>query len=110
MPNTKRTKTEARHLGGMITELEDMQVEMALLRRTRDLVPSGWQGLDREVPCTPKKAKMTMRLDADVLEWYRSLGHGYQARMNRVLRAYMHAIISKHIECESGRDWLNLPG
>ena len=32
---------------------------------------------------------VTIRLDADVLEWFRSQGPGYQTRINRLLRRYM---------------------
>jgi uncharacterized protein (DUF4415 family) len=35
------------------------------------------------------KEQITMRLDAEVLEWFRSQGKGYQTRMNAVLKAYM---------------------
>ena len=38
-----------------------------------------------------KKQQVTLRLDADVLEWFRSLGKGYQTRINTLLRAYMVA-------------------
>ncbi|BAN25471.1 putative uncharacterized protein [Caballeronia insecticola] len=37
----------------------------------------------------PPKQAVTMRLDADVLEWFRQQGKGYQTRINRLLRAYM---------------------
>ena len=37
----------------------------------------------------PVKKPITIRLDADVLEWFRSLGPGYQTRINRLLRRYM---------------------
>jgi uncharacterized protein (DUF4415 family) len=33
-----------------------------------------------------KKKPVTLRLDADVLDWFRSLGKGYQTRINSVLR------------------------
>ena len=36
----------------------------------------------------PKKAEIHIRIDADVLEWYKSQGKGYQTKMNEVLRAY----------------------
>ena len=36
----------------------------------------------------PKKA-ITIRLDADVLDWFKSQGKGYQTRINAVLRMYM---------------------
>ena len=38
-----------------------------------------------------RKKSITMRVDEDVLEWYKSLGKGYQTRINRVLRSYMEA-------------------
>jgi uncharacterized protein (DUF4415 family) len=38
-----------------------------------------------------KKIPMTVRLDRDVLVWFRSLGKGYQTRINAVLRSYMQA-------------------
>jgi len=38
-----------------------------------------------------KELPMTVRLDADVLKWFRSHGKGYQTRINSVLRSYMQA-------------------
>jgi uncharacterized protein (DUF4415 family) len=38
-----------------------------------------------------KKQSIALRVDADVLEWFRSQGRGYQSRMNAVLRAYRDA-------------------
>lgn len=37
----------------------------------------------------PKKT-VTMRLDADLLDWFRG-NRGYQTRINAILRAYMDA-------------------
>jgi len=42
----------------------------------------------------PPKAQLTVRVDRDVLEWFRSRGRGYQTQINTLLRAYMEA--SKH--------------
>lgn len=39
----------------------------------------------------PTKQSVTIRLDADVLEWFRSQGQGYQSRINQLLRRYMEA-------------------
>ena len=38
----------------------------------------------------PKK-QVTLRLDPDVLEFFRSQGKGYQSRINAVLRKYVEA-------------------
>ena len=39
----------------------------------------------------PKKKLVTMRLDIDVLDWFKSHGPGYQTRINKLLRSYMEA-------------------
>jgi uncharacterized protein (DUF4415 family) len=35
------------------------------------------------------KRQLTLRLDSDVIEWFKKQGGGYQTRMNALLRAYM---------------------
>ncbi|MEK7403277.1 MAG: BrnA antitoxin family protein [Gemmatimonadota bacterium] len=35
------------------------------------------------------KRAISLRLDPDVLEWFRAQGPRYQSRMNAVLRSYM---------------------
>ncbi len=37
------------------------------------------------------KETITIRLDAEVLEWFRGRGKGYQTRINAILRSYMDA-------------------
>jgi uncharacterized protein (DUF4415 family) len=37
----------------------------------------------------PAKQQLTIRLDADVLNWLKTQGRGYQTRINRILRAAM---------------------
>ena len=39
----------------------------------------------------PKKEQVTLRVDSDVLRWFRSQGKGYQTKINDLLRAYMNA-------------------
>jgi uncharacterized protein (DUF4415 family) len=50
----------------------------------RAIVRKGLQPVER-------KAQITLRVDSDVLEWFREKGAGYQSRMNAVLRAYKQA-------------------
>lgn len=38
-----------------------------------------------------RKSQVTLRIDADVLEWFREKGSGYQSQMNAILRAYKEA-------------------
>jgi uncharacterized protein (DUF4415 family) len=39
----------------------------------------------------PAKQQLTIRLDADVLNWLRANGRGYQTRINHILRAAMES-------------------
>jgi len=40
----------------------------------------------------PKRKKsISLRLDADVLEWFKQSGKGYQTRINALLRSYVQA-------------------
>jgi uncharacterized protein (DUF4415 family) len=39
----------------------------------------------------PVKKQLTIRLDADVLDWLKGAGRGYQTRINRILRVVMES-------------------
>jgi uncharacterized protein (DUF4415 family) len=39
----------------------------------------------------PPKASVSLRIDVDVLAWFKAQGTGYQTRINAILRAYRDA-------------------
>jgi uncharacterized protein (DUF4415 family) len=41
----------------------------------------------------PPKASISLRVDQDVLEWFKAQGPGYQTRINIVLRAFRDASV-----------------
>ena len=43
------------------------------------------------LPENKNKAQVTLRIDHEVLEWFKSQGKGYQTQINSLLRAYMEA-------------------
>ena len=47
-----------------------------------------WKNAKLTMPA--KKEKVTIRIDADVIEWFKSKGKGYQSHMNAILKAYVH--------------------
>jgi uncharacterized protein (DUF4415 family) len=50
------------------------------------------QGIVRKgLKPVPPKASISLRVDRDVLEWFRTQGTGYQSRMNAVLKAFKEA-------------------
>lgn len=91
MPKSfQRRKTEPSHGQANLARLR--RVSEAEIGRTapeelRDLPPDFW---DEAVPVLPDaKVPISLRVDADVLEWFRESGPRYQSRMNAVLRSYM---------------------
>lgn len=79
-------------------------------RYNKELSPAELAALsDEEIDCTDipelddnffrnarlvapvRKKQITMRLDEDILDWFKASGKGYQTRMNAVLRAYVGA-------------------
>jgi uncharacterized protein (DUF4415 family) len=37
----------------------------------------------------PRKQRISLRVDVEVMDWFRSRGPGYQTRINRILRRVM---------------------
>ena len=51
--------------------------------------PEQWQDAKRGAFYRPVKQQLTLRLDADVIDWFKNQGKGYQARINALLRQAM---------------------
>lgn len=48
-----------------------------------------WRNARLVMPGQQRKASIHLRVDADVLEWFRGEGKGHLSRMNAVLKAYV---------------------
>jgi uncharacterized protein (DUF4415 family) len=56
---------------------------------TSDIPELGDDFFDRAELHVPAKLPVTLRLDADILAWFKAQGQGYQTRINKLLRIYM---------------------
>ncbi len=56
-------------------------------------VPKEWNAIAR-ARAPSVKTRITMRVEADVVKFFRKMGPGYQTRMNDVLAAWMHGRIA----------------
>ena len=54
-----------------------------------ELTDEQWKKAERGRFYRPVKRQITARVDADVLEWLKSQGKGYQSRINAILRREM---------------------
>jgi uncharacterized protein (DUF4415 family) len=63
----------------------------AAARSDPDAQPTDAAFWEDAVLVFPSKHLVCIRIDRDVLDWFRGQGRGYQTRMNAVLRSYMDA-------------------
>ena len=73
--------------------LDALQDEDIDLSEVPELTPEMFAKavVERGLKPTSNKQQLTIRLDNDVLEWFRAQGRGYQTKINSLLRAYMEA-------------------
>jgi uncharacterized protein (DUF4415 family) len=71
-----------------VDALKDGEIDFS---DTPELTPEAFARavVRRGLKPVPRKEQLTIRLDSDVLEWYKKQGPGYQTRINALLRAYM---------------------
>ena len=70
-----------------LAALPDDQIDTRDIPEVRD-----WSGARRGVFFRPIKKQLTLRIDADVIAWFKSHtpnGEGYQTSINRALREYV---------------------
>jgi uncharacterized protein (DUF4415 family) len=67
--------------------LTDEQIEESI-RNDPDW-SDDWNWSDAVLVIPPKKKAISIRVDEDVLDYFKREGAGYQRRMNAVLRSYM---------------------
>ena len=58
-------------------------------RKAKQAKPEKQTSKNGDTSYRANKQAISIRLDPDVLEWFRSQGDRYQSRMNAALRAYM---------------------
>ncbi|MBV4535051.1 BrnA antitoxin family protein [Pseudomonas urmiensis] len=78
---TKSSKTDWSRLA----QQDDQQID------TSDIAELGEDFFRQAELRVPAKQAVTIRLDADVLAWFKEQGTGYQTRINQLLRQYMQA-------------------
>ena len=92
----KRTKREAENTHYVTEALLRLEHDLHTHLNRQRRIPQEWETIHLER--NYHKTKITMRIDKDVLKFFRSMGPGYQPRMNEVLRAFMHCRLSGMID------------
>lgn len=74
--------------------------DAGFMERARREVPDAWLTLEMDVEVHQPKDKMTLYLDRHVIKFFRAMGHGYQARINRILETYLQMKIAENVNFE----------
>ncbi|NIW85866.1 MAG: 3-oxoacyl-ACP synthase [Gammaproteobacteria bacterium] len=77
-----------------LREIEAIRDEDIDYSEIPELPERFWEEAERQMP--QPKEPVSIRLDADVLEWLKSKGSGYQTRINAILRVVMNAEKAGH--------------
>ncbi|MGA7411047.1 MAG: BrnA antitoxin family protein [Bryobacteraceae bacterium] len=86
MKRRKPSKNSVKRDLARIDRMRDAYIDYS------DIPPLGDEFLKKAtVAWPPVKKQLTIRLDADVLEWLKGHGRGYQTRINRILRVAMES-------------------
>ena len=92
-PTGRRSKTERPSRGradlARLSAQSESEITTSSPPELRDLPEDFWD--EAVVVDPPPKEAISIRVDQDVLNWFRRQGPRYQTRINAVLRSYMRA-------------------
>lgn len=86
----KTTPTQGRADLARLRRLSDAEIARTAPAELRDLPDDFWQEARVVVPVA--KEAISIRLDSDVIAYFRATGPKYQTRINAVLRSYVDRV------------------
>lgn len=84
MASTRKLTAEERAALEAVASIPDSEIDTSDMPEVTD-----WSGAVRGGLYRPVKRLTSLRLDADLLEWFKRDGEGYQTRINAALREYV---------------------
>jgi len=82
------SKTRRLYFERSLLNLRALEAEDTWDYAIREQIPAAWDTLEQDVDVVEKKTMVSLRLDESVAKFYRAMGHGYQARINRILATF----------------------
>ena len=74
-----------------LSKMTDSDIERAIASDPDTFMPNDEWVKRAQWSVPDKKDLITLRLDPDILRWFRKHGRGYQTRINAVLRAFVES-------------------
>ena len=96
----RMTKTEARARDMLMRDLIHLSREDWVPATLAETVPEAWHTLEADLDVEEAKQKVTLYLDRSVVRFYRAMGRGYQARINRLLATWAQMKIAGEVQLD----------
>ena len=97
--STAKFKTQSER-DQLLRDMMRLSQDKMILSFMHDFVPPEWHSLTWDMETQPKKDKVTLYIDQPVIKFFRSMGSGYQARINHLLRSYMRLQVQGLLDTE----------
>ena len=97
----RMTKTEKLAREGLMKNFVFLSQETWIPSTIALEVPEAWHTLEADVDVEEPKEKVTLYLDRSVARFYRAMGKGYHARINRLLATWAQMKIAGEVELEA---------
>ncbi|MCC7050109.1 MAG: BrnA antitoxin family protein [Alphaproteobacteria bacterium] len=74
-----------------VDRLTDRDIRLAVASDPDTFIPTKAQWKKARIVMPERKKPVMLRLDSDVLAWFKNGGRGYQTRINAVLRSFIES-------------------
>lgn len=99
MPRRSNTQESARN--ALLRNLTYLMRETWIPTTIAEEIPEAWHTLMLDLDCCEEKEKVTLYLDRSVVRFFRAMGQGYQARINRLLATYLQMHLAREINLDA---------
>lgn len=96
----RRTKTERLARDRLMRDLIHLSRDSWIPATLEEVVPEAWHTLEVDLDVEEPREKVTLYLDRSVARFYRGMGQGYQARINRLLRTWAQMKIAGEVRLD----------
>lgn len=97
-PRKTRTKTQRMALDNLAKNIYLLEEDHLLGAMLQEIIPDAWHTLAYDVDVAEPKDKVTLYLDRSVAKFYRAMGKGYQARVNRILATFAQLSLAEQLD------------
>ena len=98
---TREKDKQKQALVDFLDSAEEMRAAFPISDALKDCPPE-WDEIDLQVPTRVQKTKISIRLDDDVLKFFRAMGPNYTTKINYVLRTFVMGRLARVLFARSG--------